>query len=49
MKELKDPQQTVGTFLQRIGMLGDKLGPILLQLPPRWHFNKARLATFLAA
>jgi uncharacterized protein YecE (DUF72 family) len=25
----------------------DKLGPILFQLPPRWHFNGARLGNFL--
>jgi uncharacterized protein YecE (DUF72 family) len=49
MKKLKDPQQSVSAFLQRIGILGDKLGPILFQLPPRWHFNKDRLAAFLSA
>jgi uncharacterized protein YecE (DUF72 family) len=35
--------------LERIQVLGDKLGPILLQLPPRWSFNCARLQDFLAA
>lgn len=49
MKKLKDPQQTVGPFLHRMRRLGDKLGPVLFQLPPRWHFNKERLATFLDA
>jgi uncharacterized protein YecE (DUF72 family) len=27
--------------------LGAKLGPILFQLPPRWHINLERLAEFL--
>ena len=49
MKKLKDPQQTVNTFLHRIRILGDKLGPVLFQLPPRWHFNKERLTAFLDA
>jgi uncharacterized protein YecE (DUF72 family) len=49
MKKLKDPEQSVGTFFDRIAVLGDKLGPILFQLPPRWSFNLARLQDFLAA
>jgi uncharacterized protein YecE (DUF72 family) len=49
MKKLKNPQQSVGAFLRRIRILGDKLGPILFQLPPRWHFNSERLANFLNA
>jgi len=49
MKKLKDPGQSVSAFLQRIRILGDKLGPILFQLPPRWRFNKERLAAFLDA
>ena len=49
MKKLKDPGKSVSTFLKRIRTLGDKLGPILFQLPPHWHFNQERLAAFLAA
>ncbi len=49
MKKLKDPQETVCSFLERIRLLEDKLGPILFQLPPRWHFNAPRLAAFLDA
>jgi uncharacterized protein YecE (DUF72 family) len=49
MKKLKDPQQGLNTFLQRMQILGDKLGPILFQLPPHWRSNKERLASFLAA
>ena len=47
MKKLKDPQDGVTAFLRRIGILDDRLGPILFQLPPRWRFNAQRLAGFL--
>lgn len=47
MKKLKDPQEPVFTFLDRISVLGHKLGPILFQLPPNWHFNPQRLRAFL--
>ena len=47
MKKLREPRKTLPPFLDRIGMLGEKLGPILFQLPPRWRFNAGRLAAFL--
>ena len=47
MKKLKDPQQGVAAFLGRITRLGDKLGPILFQLPPRWRCNPERLESLL--
>jgi uncharacterized protein YecE (DUF72 family) len=49
MKKLKDPEQTVEEFFRRIRALGNKLGPILFQLPPRWRFNRDRLEGFLKA
>jgi len=49
MKKLKDPQASLATFFGRMTRLGGKLGPVLYQLPPRWHCNPARLADFLAA
>jgi uncharacterized protein YecE (DUF72 family) len=49
MKKLKDPQPALATFLERVKSLGEKLGPILFQLPPRWRFNPARLDDFLKA
>jgi uncharacterized protein YecE (DUF72 family) len=49
MKKLQDPERSLAPFLERIALLGDRLGPILFQLPPRWHFNAARLAAFLEA
>jgi uncharacterized protein YecE (DUF72 family) len=49
MKKLKDLEQGLNTFLQRMQILGAKLGPILFQLPPHWRSNKVRLERFLAA
>jgi len=49
LKKLKDPERSLAAFLDRIALLGEKLGPILFQLPPRWHFDAARLAAFLTA
>jgi uncharacterized protein YecE (DUF72 family) len=49
VKKLKDPQTGVPRFLERIRLLGDRLGPILFQLPPRWGFNVERLERFLAS
>lgn len=49
MKKLKDPEQSLAKFMERIVELGDKLGPILFQLPPRWSFNPERLRAFLAS
>jgi uncharacterized protein YecE (DUF72 family) len=47
MKKLKDAEQGLGRFLQRAEILGDKLGPILFQLPPNWEINRQRLEEFL--
>jgi uncharacterized protein YecE (DUF72 family) len=47
MKKLTAPQQTLPPLLERLATLGNKLGPVLFQLPPHWHFNPERLATLL--
>jgi uncharacterized protein YecE (DUF72 family) len=47
MKKLKDPESSLGLFLERIGVLKETLGPILFQLPPRWRCNPKRLRSFL--
>jgi uncharacterized protein YecE (DUF72 family) len=49
LKKLKDPERSLAPFLERVALLQDRLGPILFQLPPRWHFNAERLAAFLSA
>jgi len=47
MIKLKDPARGLANFLPRVERLGDKLGPILWQLPPRWNANPERLTQFL--
>jgi uncharacterized protein YecE (DUF72 family) len=49
MKKLKDPEQGIARFFERIDRLGKKLGPIVFQLPPWWEANAERLDHFLAA
>ncbi|MBI5468402.1 MAG: DUF72 domain-containing protein [Deltaproteobacteria bacterium] len=48
-KKLKDPDSTLPPFLERIRTLGEKLGPVLFQLPPRWNADAGRLREFLDA
>lgn len=48
MKKLKEPAESLGNFIELVETLGDKLGPLLFQLPGNWHFNGERLAQFLA-
>jgi len=48
-KKLKAPEQTLPPLLEAIEGLEGKLGPLLFQLPPRWHANPERLRTFLQA
>jgi len=49
MKKLKDPESSLGRFLPVVDGLGPKLGPIVFQLPPRWHLDVERLRRFLGA
>jgi uncharacterized protein YecE (DUF72 family) len=49
LKKLLSAEDSIGRFLERANRLGKFLGPILLQLPPRWHVNTTRLAAFLDA
>ncbi len=49
MKKLQEPQKTLPLFFKRVELLQEKLGPILFQLPPYWHFNLERLKNFLKA
>ena len=48
-KKLKEPEQALQNLLPRAELLGEKLGPILFQLPPRWKLNLERLELFLEA
>jgi len=49
MKKLKDARDSIQRFFRVMETLEDKLGPILFQLPPRWHVDRNRLQTFLDA
>jgi uncharacterized protein YecE (DUF72 family) len=48
IKRLKDPQEPIERFLDVADELGSTLGPILVQLPPKWHADAERLEGFLA-
>ena len=48
-KKLIDPAPWLERHLERARRLGPHLGPNLVQLPPRWKRNTARLDEFLAA
>ena len=48
-KKLKEPEQPLKNLLPRAERLGNKLGPILWQLPPKWRRNTERLEEFLQA
>jgi uncharacterized protein YecE (DUF72 family) len=44
LKRLRDPAAPVELFWEHARHLGSKLGPILLQLPPRFRADAGRLA-----
>jgi uncharacterized protein YecE (DUF72 family) len=48
MKKLKDPEEPIRRFFERASRLGNMLGPVLYQLPPRWQVNLPRFEHFLA-
>nr|MBC7244653.1 DUF72 domain-containing protein [Chloroflexota bacterium] len=47
MKKLNGVEAALALFLERSRLLGERLGPILYQLPPRWVCNTERLHDFL--
>lgn len=49
MKKLKDPETALEKYFSCVDMLGDRLGPVLFQLPPFWEVNLERLDQFLKA
>ena len=48
IKRLKNSEEPVDTFLARAKILGEKLGPLLYQLPPNMHRSDDRLESFLS-
>jgi len=48
IKRLKDTEEAVNKFTNRARILGEKLGPLLYQLPPSMHRNDEVLDSFLS-
>lgn len=48
-KRLRDPEQHLDAFAERVARLRSTLGPVLVQLPPNFKVDPERLDTFLAA
>ena len=49
MKKLSEPEPHLAKMFERVELLGEKLGPVLYQLPPRWRYNGERFEAFLRA
>jgi uncharacterized protein YecE (DUF72 family) len=49
VKRLIEPAQPVDRFFDRAKRLGSKIGPVLLQLPPKFHADVVRLDETLSA
>jgi uncharacterized protein YecE (DUF72 family) len=47
-RRLRDADADVGDFLERVRLLGDRLGPILFQCPPTLRFDRGLIESFLA-
>lgn len=47
MKKLKEPREAVSYLITTVSLFKNKLGPILFQLPPKWHVNPERLESFI--
>ena len=48
MKRLRDPEEPVALLWERATGLGDRLGPVLFQLPPRFPVEVERLRHLLS-
>jgi uncharacterized protein YecE (DUF72 family) len=48
LKRLHDPEEPVKRFMERASALGPKLGPVLVQLPPRFKANVGLLDATLS-
>ncbi len=48
VKRLKGVEEALENFMARARFLGEKLGPLLYQLPPNMHRNDQLLESFLA-
>jgi uncharacterized protein YecE (DUF72 family) len=48
IRRLREPAEAVARFVDRVAGLGDKVGPVLLQLPPQMRCDADRLDAALA-
>jgi len=48
IKRLRNSEEAVDNFISRAKILGEKLGPLLYQLPPNMHRNDEILESFLS-
>ncbi len=48
VKRLKDAAGPLENFIRRARQLGEKLGIILFQLPPKWSLDSARFEQFIS-
>lgn len=48
-KKLKNCDTELGDLFERLQAFGERLGPVLFQLPPRWRCNLHRLERFIGA
>jgi len=48
IKRLRNSQEAIENFVSRAKILGEKLGPLLYQLPPNLHRNDELLESFLS-
>jgi len=48
IKRLRNSEEAVENFVTRAKILGEKLGPLLYQLPPNMHRNDEALESFLS-
>jgi uncharacterized protein YecE (DUF72 family) len=49
IRRLKNTDEAMENFITRAKILGEKLGPLLYQLPPNMHRNDETLASFLSS
>ncbi len=48
LRRLREPAEPVERFWSRARRLGERLGPVLYQLPPRWRCDPGRLRQFVS-
>lgn len=48
LKKLNTTKAEINQFIKLVSHLEKKLGPLLIQLPPRWKINVERLELFLS-